>query len=556
MTGPVAPAGSQWWRNAVIYQVYPRSFADGNGDGIGDLAGIRRRLPHLVDLGVDAMWLTPWYVSPMADGGYDVADYRAIDPTLGDVAEAESLISEALASGIRTIIDIVPNHVSSEHRWFREAIAAGPGSPERSRFWFRDGRGAHGDLPPTEWVSEFGGGTWTRIMEPDGRPGQWYLHLFDPSQPDLNWTSPEVSEEFLDVLRFWFDRGVAGIRIDSAALIAKDPSLPVTAAGATPGPDHPYIDRDDLHAVYQSWRRLADSYGDDRLLVGEVWLEDAERFGLYLRPGEMDTAFNFDFMARPWEEGQLRASIDATLGVHRTVGAPATWVLSNHDVTRPVTRYGREDTSFSFPAKRFGIPTDTALGRRRARAAAVLVHALPGALYVYQGEELGLPEVEDLPLDRLTDPMYERSGRVSPGRDGCRIPLPWSGDRPPYGFTDEGVTTWLPQPEGWGELSVAHEEQDPSSVRALYRDLIHLRHREESLQGGDLRWVAAPPGVLAFTRGALVCAVNLGAPTPLPDGLDVLVSSEPLERGVLATDAALIGRPSEVDDPWKEGARA
>lgn len=501
------------------------------------------------------MWLTPWYSSPMTDGGYDVADYRAIDPTLGDVDEAEALISDALAVGIRTIIDIVPNHVSSTHRWFREALASPPGSPERSRFWFRDGRGPHGDQPPTEWVSEFGGGTWTRVTEADGRPGQWYLHLFDPSQPDLNWGNPEVAEEFLDVLRFWFDRGVAGVRIDSAALIAKDPTLPVSAAGARPGPSHPYTDREDLHAVYQSWRRLADSHEGDRLLVGEVWLEDPDRFGLYLRPGEMDTAFNFDFMARPWDARELRDSIDTTLDVHRAVDAPPTWVLSNHDVTRPVTRYGREDTSFSFTGKRFGVPTDTDLGRRRARAAAVLVSALPGALYVYQGEELGLPEVEDLPLECLTDPMYERSGHLSPGRDGCRVPLPWSGDHPPYGFTDEGVATWLPQPGGWGDLTVGHEEADPDSVLTLYRDLVHLRRDEGALRGPDLRWIDAPPGVLAFRRGDLVCAVNFGAPTPVPADLHVLVSSDDGDDA-LGTDTALIGRTEGDVDPWKEGARA
>lgn len=545
----------EWWRDAVVYEVYPRSFADGNGDGVGDIEGIRAHLDHLVDLGVDAIWLTPWYRSPMTDGGYDVADYRSIDPTLGDVAQAEALIREALAVGIRTIIDIVPNHVSVAHPWFREALAAGPGSPERSRFWFRDGRGPAGDLPPTEWVSEFGGGTWTRVIEADGRPGQWYLHLFDPSQPDLNWTSPEVAEEFLDVLRFWFDRGVGGIRVDSAALIAKDPTFPVTAEGMTPGPAHPYVDRDELHRVYRSWRRLADTYEGDRLLIGEVWLQDATRFGLYLRAGEMDTAFNFDFMSRPWDADALRASIDSTLAVHRAIGAPPTWVLSNHDVTRPVTRYGREDTSFSFAMKHFGVPTEPALGRRRARAAAALVSALPGSFYVYQGEELGLPEVEDLPVDRIVDPMYERSGRVSPGRDGCRVPLPWSGGRPPYGFGDEGVATWLPQPADWADLTVAHQQADPTSVLSLYRDLIRLRHAEPSMHGGEVRWIPAPPQVLAFRRGDLVCAVNFGPPVPVPPGMEVLVSSVPDEDGALGTDAALIGRPRGGEDPWKEDPR-
>ena len=220
-----------WWRSAVIYQIYPRSFADGNGDGTGDLAGLRARLPYLRDLGVDAVWVTPWYRSPLADGGYDVADYRAIDPAFGTLEEAEAVIAEALGYGIRTIIDIVPNHVSDQHPWFRAALAAGPGSAERERFWFRPGRGEHGEGMPTGWVSEFQGDTWTRITEPDGTPGEWYLHLFTPAQPDLNWSHPDVRAEFSEVLRFWFDRGVAGIRIDSAALLVKDPAAARVLAG-------------------------------------------------------------------------------------------------------------------------------------------------------------------------------------------------------------------------------------------------------------------------------------------------------------------------------------
>ncbi|WP_343035587.1 alpha-amylase family glycosyl hydrolase, partial [Cellulomonas septica] len=364
-----------WWRDAVIYQVYPRSFADGNGDGTGDLAGLRARLPYLHDLGVDAIWVTPWYQSPLADGGYDVADYRAIDPAFGTLDEAEQVIAEALALGIRTIIDIVPNHVSEQHAWFRAALAAGPGSPERARFWFHPGKGEHGDVMPTNWVSDFQGTTWTRTTNPDGTPGEWYLHLFAPQQPDLNWSHPDVRAEFEDVLRFWFDRGVAGIRIDSAALLVKDGDLPEVPEQPGPG-EHPHVDRDEIHDVYRAWRAVADSYEGTRVLVGEVWLQDKARFAQYLRPDEMHTAFNFDFMARPWDAKQLRESVDVTLAAHGPVGAPATWVLSNHDVTRPVTRYGREDSSFAFTAKRFGTPTDLALGRRRARAAALLTAAV------------------------------------------------------------------------------------------------------------------------------------------------------------------------------------
>ena len=329
----------------------------------------------------------------MADGGYDVRDYRDIHEQFGTLAEAEALIREALALGIRTIIDVVPNHISDQHEWFQAALAAGPGSPERERFWFHPGKGEGGDEIPTHWVSSFQGETWTRTTNPDGTPGEWYLHMFTPEQPDLNWNHPDVRREHEDILRFWFDRGVAGVRIDSAALLIKDADLPEVGEK----PDHPTEDRDELHDVYRSWRAIADSYPGTRVLVGEIWVPDIERFTAYLRPDEMHTAFNFDFLARPWSAASFRDSIAATLAAHAPVGAPSTWVLSNHDVTRPVTRYGREDTAFAFLKKRFGVPTDPGLGLDRARAAALLVAALPGSLYIYQGDELGLPEVEDLP---------------------------------------------------------------------------------------------------------------------------------------------------------------
>jgi alpha-glucosidase len=518
-----------WWRDAVIYEVYPRSFADGDGDGTGDLAGVRSRLPYLRDLGVDALWFTPWYASPLADGGYDVADYRAIDPAFGTLEEAEALVAEALALGIRTIVDVVPNHVSDRHPWFRAALAAGPGSPERSRFWFHPGSGPDGSGIPTHWVSSFGGSTWTRTTDPDGTPGEWYLHLFTPEQPDLNWTHPDVWAEHEDVLRFWFDRGVAGIRIDSAALLVKDPALPeLPEAGATPAPGaHPHVDRDELHDVYRAWRKVADSYAGSRVLVGEVWLEDTARFAAYLRPDEMHTAFNFDFMAQPWDAAALRSSIDRTLAAHREVGAPATWVLSNHDVTRPVTRYGRAESGFAFAAKRAGVPTDLALGTRRARAAALLTAALPGSLYLYQGDELGLPEVEDLPPEAVQDPMHARSGGVDPGRDGCRVPLPWSGSEPPFGFGPGTGQPWLPQPADWAARTVEAQQADPGSMLSLYRAVLARRRAEPGLGDGDLRWLDAAPGVLAFARGDVLCVVNLSAASvPLPPHAGVLLASD------------------------------
>ena len=340
----------------------------------------------------------------MADTGYDISDYRSIHPSFGTLEQAEQLIAAAGALGIRTIIDVVPNHVSDQHPWFQEALAAAPGSPERERFWFRPGKGANGELPPNNWQSIFGGSGWTRTTNADGMPGEWYLHLFAPEQPDLNWTHPDVWFEHEDILRFWFDRGVAGVRIDSAALLVKDPKLPEEQPDAAPG-QHPFTDRDQVHEVYRRWRAIADSYAEPRVLVGEVWMPDVERFARYLRPDELHTAFNFDFLACPWEPGPMRRSIGEALAAHAPVDAPATWVLSNHDVTRPVTRYGRADTAFAFESKRVGTPTDLARGTRRARAAALLAMALPGSMYIYQGEELGLPEVEDIPDDRRQDPM-------------------------------------------------------------------------------------------------------------------------------------------------------
>ncbi|MFI6533111.1 glycoside hydrolase family 13 protein [Nonomuraea sp. NPDC050547] len=483
-----------WWRGAAIYQVYLRSFADGNGDGVGDLAGLRGRLPYLKDLGVDAIWLNPWYPSPMADGGYDVADYRGIEPVFGTLEEAEKFIADAHELGIKVIIDVVPNHSSTESAWFKEALSA----PEtRERFWFRD--------EPNDWQSIFGGPAWTQVAD-----GQWYLHLFAPEQPDFNWDSPEVHADFENVLRFWFERGVDGFRVDSAALLFKDAER--------------WQDLDPVHDVYRRWREIADEYGD-RILIGEVWLPDQERFARYLRPDELHTAFNFDFLSCPWEPAELRRVIELTLATHTPIGAPPTWVLSNHDVTRPVTRYGRADTTFAHGGALHGTPSDPELGTRRARAAALLAMALPGCVYVYQGEELGLPEVEDLPDATRQDPMYARSGGANRGRDGCRVPLPWSGESAPFGFG--GHPTWLPQPADWASLTAKAQTGDPGSMLSLYRAALRLRH--ELLGDGTLTWLPMGAHVLAFTRDSgLTCVTNLGPdPVPLPPG-EILLASGPL----------------------------
>ncbi|MCO1596551.1 glycoside hydrolase family 13 protein [Micromonospora sp. RHAY321] len=538
---------SPWWRGAVIYQVYPRSFADGNGDGIGDIAGIRSRLDHLSALGVDAIWFSPWYPSPMADAGYDVSDYRDIDPVFGTLAEAEALIAEAHALGIRTIVDVVPNHCSDAHPWFQAALAGGPGAPERDLFWFRPGRGPNGDQRPTDWVGEFGGETWTRTTNPDGTPGDWYLHLFAPQQPDFNWDHPRVRAEFEDILRFWFDRGVDGIRIDSAGLLVKDGELPEVR----PDQPHPFHDLDGVHDIYRGWRRVADSYPGERALIGEVWLPDRQRFANYLRADELHAAFNFDFLGCAWDASALRESIDGTLSAHAPVGAPATWVLSNHDVTRHVTRYGRADTTFSFAAKREGIPTDLELGTRRARAAALLSLSLPGATYVYQGEELGLYEVEDIPFAMRQDPMWERSGRIDPGRDGCRVPLPWAGDEPPFGFSPDGaVAPWLPQPADWKDRTARTQTGDAASMLELYRAAIAIRRAEPALGDGQMTWLPAPDGVLAFSRGGgFRCLVNIAdSSVPLPAEGELLLASGPLDDGLLPPDTAVWLRANEPTD--------
>jgi alpha-glucosidase len=548
----------QWWRRAVIYQVYVRSFADGNGDGIGDLAGVRSRLRYLADLGIDAIWFTPWYVSPLADGGYDVADYRAIDPAFGSLAEAEQLISEARSLGIRTIVDVVPNHVSDQHPWFQAALAARPGSPERARFWFRPGRGDNCDEMPNAWVSNFWGPTWTRTTNPDGTPGEWYLHLFSPEQPDLNWSHPEVRAEHEAVLKFWFDRGVAGVRIDSAALLVKDPALPEIPADPAPG-QHPNTDRDELHDIYRRWRTVADSYPDARILVGEIWLPDIDRFTKYLRPDELHTAFNFDFLGRPWNAASLKESIDTTLIAHAPVGAPPTWVLSNHDVTRPVTRYGQQDTAFAFATKRAGTPTDLDLGRRRSRAAALLCAALPGSLYIYQGEELGLDEVQDLPAENRQDPMYHRSGGADPGRDGCRVPLPWAGVEPPFGFSPPGATgkPWLPQPSHWAKLTVEAEQDDPGSMLSLYQKMLRIRRGDPDLGWGNLRWLESADDVLAFARGdGFISITNFSCvPIDLPADCALLLASAELTAGLLPSDATawLRSEPHPADDHTLRG---
>ncbi|MGZ9930610.1 glycoside hydrolase family 13 protein [Streptomyces sp. NC-S4] len=586
-----ATAIGGWWRDAVIYQVYVRSFADSDGDGIGDLRGVRSRLPHLARLGVDAVWLTPFYVSPQADGGYDVADYRAVDPLFGDLSDADELVRAAHALGLRVIVDVVPNHTSEQHPWFRAALAGEPGA--RERYHFRPGRGPDGAEPPNDWESIFGGPAWTRV--PDG---EWYLHLFAPEQPDLDWDHPEVAAEFASVLRFWLDLGIDGFRIDVAHGMVKAPGLPDIGRGAQAtliGTEPlPFFDQDGVHEIHRSWRRLLDSYGGGRIGVAEAWAPTSERLALYVRPDELHQAFNFRFLNCPWDPAAMRTVIDESLAATTAVGAPTTWVLSNHDVVRHVTRYG-----------------GGARGLARARAAALLMLSLPGSAYLYQGEELGLPEVVDLPDRVRQDPAFRR-GRRRPGdtdgpagpvpraaattpaapaapepgpaaeagpaarhpdaatppeaegqdglRDGCRVPLPWSGTEPPYGFGP--AAGWLPQPAGWGGLSVAAQTGDPHSTLELYRAALELRRAMPGLGAPEagtgaeapgeapepcgMRWQPAPEGVLLFTRPGFACTLNSRPdPVELPAPGRPVLSSAPVE-----TDGRTVRLPPDSCTWW------
>ncbi|KWX68712.1 glycoside hydrolase family 13 protein [Mycobacterium sp. NAZ190054] len=540
---------SPWWQTAVVYQVYIRSFADGNGDGVGDIQGLRARLPYLARLGVDAIWINPWYPSPMADAGYDVSDYRDIEPAYGTLADAQALIAEAHASGVRVILDIVPNHTSDQHAWFKAALDDEPGA--RQRYHFRPGRGADGGLPPNNWQSVFGGPAWTRV---DSGPleGQWYLHLFAPGQPDLNWDHDEVRAEFEDILAFWFDRGVDGFRIDVAHGLVKEAGLPDgTSAGDEPHAilqtqnRHPAWDQDGVHEIYRGWRAVADRYAPERIFIAEAWVPSNERLARYLRPDELHTAFQFDFLRSPWRADLLRKVVDDAIGSAASVGAPPTWVLSNHDVTRTVTRFSRSqpahliDTDWE-RGRWGGEEPDHALGRRRARAAALIQLALPGTAYIYQGEELALEEIEDLPAEARQDPTWEQSGFTDVGRDGCRIPLPWTETEAPYGFASHpDAVPWLPQPGHWSEHSVEAQDRDPASTLNLYRAALRLRPRLWR-DAAEVEWIDVAPDVAAFRRGDAQCWVNTGdTDVRLPGGAAAALASEPGVVDVLPPDTAV-----------------
>ena len=531
-----------WWRQGVVYQIYPRSFADANADGLGDIAGITAKADYLESLGIDAVWLSPFYPSALADGGYDVADYRDVDPRLGTLADFDDLVAALHSRGIRVVVDIVPNHSSDQHEWFRQALAAGRGSAARERYIFREGTGPDGALPPTDWVSMFGGPAWERVDD-----GQWYLHNFAIEQPDLNWEHPEVRADFVTTLRFWSDRGVDGFRIDVAHMLTKDLSEPLPSQAqldALPRDGmHPMVDRDDVHEVYAEWRRVFDSYDPPRTAVAEAWVDKA-RVPLYASRESLGQAFNFDLLQADFDAGQFRRVVQDNLELADASGSSSTWVLSNHDVVRHATRYGlphpgRDERGA--PLRKHGTEwvrgggvdpvLDRDAGERRARAASLFMLALPGSSYIYQGEELGLHEVAEIPASERQDPTFFRSEGADFGRDGCRVPLPWRSDGPSFGFGDDG--SHLPQPEWFADYAVSREDGDPASTLTLYREALRLRR---SLQTSErLEWIeSGRDDVLRFRRpNGWEVVTNFGAePYPLDRG-DPVIASSPLDGGLL-----------------------
>jgi alpha-glucosidase len=555
---------TEWWRSAVIYQIYPRSFADANGDGLGDLPGITSRLSALKSLGIDAIWLSPFMTSPQKDAGYDVADYCDVDPIFGTLDDFDAMTSQAHAFGIRVIVDLVPNHSSDAHPWFQAALAAAPGSPERARYMFRDGKGQNGEIAPNNWQSVFGGPAWSRTANADGTGGQWYLHIFDSTQPDFDWTNEEVREMFRGVLRFWLDRGVDGFRVDVAHGMIKADGLPdytPPAEGGSMGgsgplglePDiddfeatdgAPYWGQEGVHDIYRDWHLLLEEYEGDRVLCAEAWVDPLSKMAKWVRPDEMQQAFNFPYLETPWEASALRAVIDESLEAFGAVGAPSTWVLSNHDVVRHASRLAltaENPQGHGIGPKSPGQPIRET-GLRRARAATALMLALPGGAYIYQGEELGLPEVIDLPDTARQDPTWFRTDGERYGRDGCRVPIPWEAGTPAYGFNTTGAA-WLPQPSDWDGFARDAQVGVAGSTLELYREALRLR-REHTLGLGALTWVEGfPESVVAFSNGPVTVIANTGDTSlVLPAafaGADLLLASADFDGASVSADSTI-----------------
>jgi alpha-glucosidase len=572
-------ADAEWWRHGIVYQIYPRSFADSNGDGLGDLPGVTSRVRYLAELGADAVWLSPFYPSALADGGYDVDDYRDVAPELGTLADFDVMVAVLHAAGLRVIVDIVPNHTSNRHEWFQAALAAEPGSPERERYIFRDGLGPDKTKPPADWISEFGGPAWSPVGD-----GQFYLHLFAPEQPDLNWANPEVRADFVKTLRFWADRGVDGFRVDVAHALAKDLTEPLPTwsevTAMRQGPSHPLWDRDEVDQIYAEWRAVFNEYDPPRSAVAEAWVEVPERRARYATAKSLGQAFNFDLLLSDFDADEFRLRITRSLQAAQAAGSSSTWVLSNHDVIRHATRHalppggpdGPQERNRQWLVARHAgqvAPADEALGLARARCATAVILALPGSAYLYQGEELGLPEVvdpADLPDSERQDPTFFGSPGRDIGRDGARVPLPWTEHGPSFSFSPSRAH--MTQPAWFGAFSVEAQAASPDSTLNFYRRALALRRElradlgaaepdpagpagspgpassarsaspGSAAEGGQvgaeldgLAWLDAPAGALHFARRAWHCVANFTAePFDLPDG-EMLLVSGPLAEG-------------------------
>ncbi|MEN9714797.1 MAG: hypothetical protein RJA35_264 [Actinomycetota bacterium] len=537
-----AKQGGEWWRSGVIYQIYPRSFADANGDGLGDLQGITSRLDALAELGVEAIWLSPFYRSPQKDAGYDVSDYCDVDPIFGTLADFDAMLEKAHALGLRVLIDLVPNHSSDQHAWFQAALKAHEGSPEREFYHFKDGKGQNGELPPNNWLSLFGGPAWTRTVHPDGTPGQWYLHLFDSSQPDLNWSNPAVQQAFEDILHFWLKRGVDGFRVDQPHAMAKAHGLP----------DHPDVERagagfiegeasppmwfqEEVHPIFRRWRKILDSYPGDRAMCGEAYVLPLSFMALWVRPDEFQQTFNFRFLNSEWNAKTLFENINESFEAFDGVGAPSTWVLNNHDVLRHASRFGGLKIK---PTDSDGVgpndaQPDRELGLRRARGATLFMLGLPGSAYIYQGEELGLPEHTTLQPEFRQDPTFFRTGGKRVGRDGCRVSLPWeAGIGAANGFNLTGAS-WLPQPEIYKDYSRNLQQGIAGSTLEMYKLALSLR-KQLKLGEGSFEWLDGfvSESVLGYRNGEILVIHNFGnSAVDLPEGRVIASSLHGMQDG-------------------------
>ena len=494
-----------WWRGAVFYEIYVRSFADSNDDGIGDLAGITSKLDYIKRLGVDAVWLTPFYPSPQKDHGYDVADYCDVNPEYGTLEDFDELLVRAHERRLKVLVDLVPNHTSDQHPWFQAALSS-PDDPHRSFYHFADGK--PDGSPPNNWRSRFGGPAWTR----DERSGQWYLHLFAPEQPDLNWWNPEVPAEFERIVRFWLDRGADGYRIDVASALFKRKDLADVPLAKDPlsgmlRPDPAFLitDQPQVHQVYRRWREILNEYQPDRVLVGEIF--EPQRQTRYILPDQLNMAFAL--IPARWDATVWRRSIEIDMNTLHGPGVAPSWTLSNHDVVRHVTRLG-----------------GGSIGRERARAALLLLLGLPGQVFLYQGEELGLEEV-DLDPEARQDPLFIHTEGKHVGRDGCRVPLPWTRGEPNAGFSTK--PPWLPMPQGWDRFAVSAEDASASSMLSFYRRALALRSRLSPWLAPVIWWQPSPQGVLVYRRERLTVACNfLSYSVRLPLVGRLIMASAPL----------------------------